>query len=235
MLEQNFDTGKVYVKTDEGNRIIAIDGGYTPPENLDGWTQIDEGRGDKYNLCQNNYLPGSLYTHNGIPRYKLQDGKAVERSAEEIESDKVSTESHIQTPEQSAVLMMRAVFAQQAADMDDDTIIRYSGLADEWKPGDYKTGDIYNADEQTWECYQPYNNDVYPDIKPGNPAWFTFNRPLHGKSPETARPFVPVQGAHDMYHAGEYAVYTDGKTYCCKSDTAYSPSDFPEAWEVYNG
>ena len=142
---------------------------------------------------------------------------------------------YIPTPEQSAVLMIRSMFAQQAADMDDDTIIRYSGLADEWKPGDYKTGDIYNADEQTWECYQPYNNDVYPDIKPGNPAWFTFNRPLHGKSPETARPFVPVQGAHDMYHAGEYAVYTDGKTYCCKSDTAYSPSDFPEAWEVYNG
>lgn len=115
MLEQNFDTGKVYVKTDEGNRIIAIDGGYTPPENLDGWTQIDEGRGDKYNLCQNNYLPGSLYTHNGIPRYKLQDGKAVERSAEEIEKDRLSmpipapTDGERLSALESAVLAMMGV------------------------------------------------------------------------------------------------------------------------------
>lgn len=139
---------------------------------------------------------------------------------------------YIPTPEQSAVLMMRSVFAEQSADMDDDTIIRYSGLADEWQPGDHKNGDIYNVDSQTWECYQSYNNDVYPDVKPGNPSWFTFNRPLHGKSPETARPFVPVQGAHDMYRSGAYAVY-DGKTYHCKSDTAYSPADYPDAWEVY--
>lgn len=149
----------------------------------------------------------------------------------EYESDS----GYIPTPEQSAVLMMRAMFAQQAADMDDDTIIRCSGLADEWQPGDHKTGDIYNADDQTWECYQPYDNSVYPDVKPGNPAWYTFNRPLHGKSPETARPFVPVQGAHDMYRAREYAVYTDGKTYRCKSDTSYSPADYPSAWEVYTG
>lgn len=140
---------------------------------------------------------------------------------------------YIQTPEQSAVVMMRAMFAQQSADMDDDTIIRYSGLADKWTPRDHKTGDIYNADNQTWYCYRPYDNNVYPDVKPGAAAWYTFNRPLHGKSPETARPFVPVQGAHDMYHAGEYAIFTDGKTYRCKSDTSYSPSDYPAAWEPY--
>ena len=150
-----------------------------------------------------------------------------------VEDAPSTPDSYIPTPEQSAVLMMRSVFAEQSADMDDDTIIRYSGLADEWQPGDHKNGDIYNADSQTWECYQPYNNDVYPDVKPGNPAWFTFNRPLHGKSPETARPFVPVQGSHDMYRAGEYAVFTDGKKYRCKSDTAYSPADYPDAWEVY--
>lgn len=138
----------------------------------------------------------------------------------------------IPTPEQSAMLMMRAMFSQQASGLEDDTIIRYSGLADEWQPGDHKNGDIYNADNQTWECYQDYNNDVYPDIQPGAAAWYTFNRPLHGKSKETARPFVPVQGAHDMYRSGEYTIFTDGKTYRCKSDTAYSPTDYPDAWEV---
>lgn len=63
-------------------------------------------------------------------------------------------------------------------------------------------------------------------------AWrYTFNRPLHGKTPETARPFVPVQGAHDMYRTGEYMVYTDGKIYRCTSDTNFRPEDYPQAWE----
>lgn len=48
-------------------------------------------------------------------------------------------------------------------------------------------------------------------------------------------PFVPVQGSHDMYRTGEYMIYTDGKTYKCKSDTNFSPTDYAEAWEVYSG
>ena len=64
----------------------------------------------------------------------------------------------------------------------------------------------------------------YPDVKPGNTAWHTFNRPLHGTSPATARPFVQPTGAHDMYHAGECAIY-NAKMYRCTADTAYSPAD----------
>lgn len=46
-----------------------------------------------------------------------------------------------------------------------------------------------------------------------------------------ARPFVPVQGAHDMYKIGEYAVFEDA-LYRCAQDTAYSPADYPQAWEI---
>lgn len=113
---------------------------------------------------------------------------------------------------------------------DDDSRIRVSGLYEPWTAGKYEAGDIRNAGGQTWECFQAHDNATYPDIKPGSDAWFTFWRPLHGKSPETARPFVPVQGAHDMYHAGEYAVY-EGALYRCVQDTAYSPEDYPPAWE----
>lgn len=140
---------------------------------------------------------------------------------------------YIPTAEQSTVVMMRAVFNSQASTMDNDQIIQCSGLADDWQPGDHKQGEIYNADNQTWECYQDYDNSVYPEVQPGDPSWYTFNRPLHGKSPETARQFVPVQGAHDMYRSGEYMVFTDGLTYRCKSDTNFSPTDYPDAWEVY--
>lgn len=113
----------------------------------------------------------------------------------------------------------------------DDQRIRASGLYEEWEAGSYTVGDIRNSGGQTWECFQAHDNAVYPDINPNNPAWYTFWRPLHGKSAETARPFVPVQGSHDMYKAGEYMIFTDGKTYKCLSDTAYSPTDYAAAWE----
>lgn len=114
----------------------------------------------------------------------------------------------------------------------DDQRLRASGLFTDWAAGSYQVGDIRNAKNQTWECFQAHDNATYPDINPDNAAWFTFWRPLHGKSPETARPFTPVQGAHDMYRAGEYMIWTDGNTYRCKENTAYSPEEYAAAWEV---
>lgn len=52
-----------------------------------GWTEIDEGEGDKYNLAQTHYFPLPLTDDNGIYRYKLVDGAAVERAAEEMAAD----------------------------------------------------------------------------------------------------------------------------------------------------
>lgn len=144
--------------------------------------------------------------------------------------------SYIPTPEQSAVVMMRSVFYAQVADMDDDQIIQCSGLADDWAPGDHKTREVYNANDQTWECFSAYNNAEHPDVTPSDPSWFTFNRPLHGKSVETARPWVkPQHGTTDIYHIGEYMVYTDGNIYKCKRDTNFSPDEYAPDWEVYNG
>ena len=114
----------------------------------------------------------------------------------------------------------------------DDQRLRASGLYEDWAEGAYTVGDIRNANGQTWECFQAHDTASNPDITPEDAAWFTFWRPLHGKSPETARPFVPVQGAHDMYRTGEYMIYTDGKTYRCLSDTNFSPEDYPQAWEA---
>ena len=81
---------KVYVKTDKNNRIIRCEGGYTTPEDLTGWTYIDEGTGDKYNLCQSHYFEGGLYDADGIPRYKLADGAPVLRSDTEMEADRAA-------------------------------------------------------------------------------------------------------------------------------------------------
>ena len=117
----------------------------------------------------------------------------------------------------------------------DDQKIRASGLYEKWAGGSYSVGDIRNANNQTWECFQAHNTADNPDIIPDNPAWFTFWRPLHGKSLETARFFVPVQGSHDMYRSGEYMIYTDGLIYKCLSDTNFSPDEYAQAWEVHDG
>lgn len=82
-------TSKVYIQTDTTGRILRCEGGYTTPSDLTGWAQIDEGTGDKYNLCQSHYFEGGLYTPNGIPRYKLVDGQTVERTEEKIAADRV--------------------------------------------------------------------------------------------------------------------------------------------------
>lgn len=78
---------RVYVLLDSESRVLRLEGEYSLPADLTGWTKIDEGFGDKYALAQSHYLDKPLYD-GAIPRYKLVDGKVVERTAEEIEADK---------------------------------------------------------------------------------------------------------------------------------------------------
>lgn len=131
----------------------------------------------------------------------------------------------------SSIYLSRLLLAGEAVNTDGRRI-RASGLYPEWAPGDHPKGEIFNADGQTWEVFQAYDNAVYPDVRPREAAWYTFNRPLHGDAPETARPFVPVQGAHDRYRAGEYMIWTDGSVYRCLRDTNFSPGEYPADWEI---
>ena len=82
------DKSKVYIQTDADGRILRCDGGYTTPADLTGWLEIDEGNGDRYNLCQSHYFDGGLYTMDGIPRYHWAGEKAVLRSETDLEADR---------------------------------------------------------------------------------------------------------------------------------------------------
>lgn len=77
---------KVYVLLDEKSRVLRCEGGYTMSniDDVSKWTYIDEGTGDRYNLCQSNYFDKPLMTMDGAYRYKLVDGKPVECTPEEI-------------------------------------------------------------------------------------------------------------------------------------------------------
>lgn len=79
---------KVYVLPDSSGYITSIDGGYTIGNIKDftDWVLIDEGVGDRYNLCQGNYFPKPIITDGGAYRYRVVDGVPTECTAEEIEA-----------------------------------------------------------------------------------------------------------------------------------------------------
>lgn len=81
---------KVYIKTDGQGRILLCEGGYTTPKDLAGWIYIDEGTGDRYNLCQSHYFSDGLYTADGIPLYRWDGKQIIPRAEEEMENDRKS-------------------------------------------------------------------------------------------------------------------------------------------------
>lgn len=78
---------RVYVLLDSESRVLRLEGEYSLPANLTDWIKVDEGYGDEFSLAQSHYLDKPLYD-GAVPRYKLVDGKVVERTVEEIEDDK---------------------------------------------------------------------------------------------------------------------------------------------------
>ena len=158
------------------------------------------------------------------------EGKFIRLREFEEQKSRLLNKLYIPNRARSVNAQVKYVLAGDTAS--DDYKLSTAGLYSEWESSSYAVGDIRNRDGQTWECIQAHDNAVYPDIKPDNPqTWHTFWRPLHGKSAETARPWVKPQfGTTDMYHTGEYMIWTDGKRYKCLSDTVYSPEEYAQAW-----
>lgn len=119
----------------------------------------------------------------------------------------------------------------QAATMTTDERIANRFMATAWVKGKHKAGEIYcTSPDSVWKCRQDYDNQTYPDIVPEDSSWYTFNIPLHGTTPETALPFVAPKEAESRYKTGEYMIWTDGKIYKCKRDTAYDSEQDASAW-----
>ena len=101
-------------------------------------------------------------------------------------------------------------------------------LIREWKLGAYGIGDVRMYEGDPYKCCQAHDSTDNPGWNPTVAALWT---QYHGTSKETARPWVQPTGAHDMYLAGEYMIWTDSFIYRCKADTAYSPAQYALAWE----
>ena len=83
-MKMNFHI--IYAKADAENRIIAVNSSAFLHETA-GWTEIDSGYGDLYHHAQGNYLGKPIIDARGIYRYKLVDGKPIERTQEEMDAD----------------------------------------------------------------------------------------------------------------------------------------------------
>lgn len=81
----------VYVKTNDSGHIAAVNSSAFLTD-TDRWTEIDSGYGDKYHHAQGNYFDKPLCDERGICRYKLVNGRPVERSQEEMDADYVPPE-----------------------------------------------------------------------------------------------------------------------------------------------
>ncbi len=85
------DQYKVYIKKDDAGRVMDINSDAFLYDTT-GWTQIDEGTGDRYHHAQGNYFPKPKYDERGIPRYAyVPEGnpKWRERTPEEMDADYV--------------------------------------------------------------------------------------------------------------------------------------------------
>lgn len=102
----------VYVKTNDSIYITAVNSSAFLPDTT-GWAEIDSGNGDKYYHAQGNYFPQPIMDERGIYRYKLVDGKPVERTQEEMDADYVEPEL---TPSQLDRIEAQALYTALMTD-----------------------------------------------------------------------------------------------------------------------
>lgn len=93
----------VYVKTDELGRITAVNSSAFL-FNVEGWTEVDSGYGDKYHHAQGNYFDKPVLDERGIWRYRLVLGVPQERTREDMDADYVE-HNHIPTYDERIAML----------------------------------------------------------------------------------------------------------------------------------
>ena len=183
-------------------------------------------------LYDGDELLGRHEGYDTVVRHELT--LAMVTSQEQLEQAAQEAEQQAQQAKQAAQTMRAAVadLVPQIADSPLMINILTPALP-EWKPGAFNAGDVRTFNGAPYKCVQSHDSTDNPDWTPdATPAlWIQY----HGTSPDTARPWVQPTGAHDMYKAGEYMIWTDGKIYRCLSDTNFSPAEYAQAWDDWEG
>lgn len=167
-----------------------------------------------------------------------KNGQYIELTAEEIASLKAEAKAHKiaeltrpRTIDEGILELNKVILAEKLAKTEDKTLaISCMAFFEPWTMGSYEVGDIRTnpTTGYPYECILAHDSA-------NNPTWDitvrTLWKPYHSRKKEYALPYEPPTGAHDMYKQGEYMIY-DEEIYLCKIDTNYSPTDYPQAWEV---
>ena len=106
----------VYAKLDDAGRITAVNSSAFLTDVTE-WTQIAKGHGDRYHHAQGNFFDKPIMDDRGIWRYKLEDGKAVERTREEMDADYVEPDEQPTQEERLAALEEENKQLKEALDL----------------------------------------------------------------------------------------------------------------------
>lgn len=90
----------VYVKADDQNLITTVNSSAFLSD-TDGWTEIDKGYTQRHHHAQGNYFDQPIMDDRGIYRYKLEEGKPVERTQEEMDADWEARPKPVPKPDQA--------------------------------------------------------------------------------------------------------------------------------------
>lgn len=145
---------------------------------------------------------------------------ARKESSDCIDAVKAESNARVQS--------MKPLFTELVKGKPADVIIRSVEFILPWSQGKYILDDIRMWEGQPKRCCQAHDSTAN---SAWTPAVASLWSPFHATSRETALPWIKPTGAHDMYKANEYMVFTDGGTYRCIQDTAYSPTEYAQAWE----
>lgn len=80
---------KVYARTDERGRVLEMASSVFLKD-LSGWTEIDQGEGDRYAHAQGNFLEKPLTGEDGVHNYRLEEGTIRETTEEEKAAERES-------------------------------------------------------------------------------------------------------------------------------------------------
>ena len=124
---------------------------------------------------------------------------------------------------------LKPIVTQLMKNQPADMVIDSSDFILPWKEGKYLIGDVRMWEGLPKRCCQAHDSTENSTWIPSVASLWA---PFHATRQENALPWAAPTGAHDMYKANEYMVFTDARTYCCLQDTAYSPSEYAQGWEV---
>lgn len=101
---------KVYIKTDGQNHVASIDSDWNIRD-IENWTYVDEGIGDKYHHAQGNYLEKPLFDMQGCHNYKYIDS-VVQETTDEDKATELSSFPKPEPTDKERIVELENVIAE---------------------------------------------------------------------------------------------------------------------------